>query len=54
MLKYIIKRILILIPVLICITVILFSVNKMMPGDPVRAMPTPQRAFTVKQLAASL
>ena len=30
MLKYIIKRILILIPV--------FSVNKMMPGDPVRAM----------------
>ena len=38
MLKYIIKRILILIPVLICITIILFSVNKMMPGDPVRAM----------------
>lgn len=38
MLKYIIKRILILIPVLICITIVLFSVNKMMPGDPVRAM----------------
>lgn len=38
MLKYIFKRILILIPVLICITIVLFSVNKMMPGDPVRAM----------------
>lgn len=45
MLKYIIKRILILIPVLICITIVLFSVNKMMPGDPVRAMlPTSLKA----------
>ena len=45
MLRYIIKRILILIPVLFCITVILFAVNKMMPGDPVRAMlPTTLRA----------
>lgn len=38
MLKYIIKRILVLIPVFICITIILFSIAKMMPGDPVRAM----------------
>ena len=45
MLKYIIKRIIILIPVLIAITIILFSVNKMMPGDPVRAMlPTSLKA----------
>lgn len=38
MLKYIIKRILILIPVFICITIILFSIAKIMPGDPVKAM----------------
>lgn len=38
MTRYIIKRILILIPVLICITIILFSINKLMPGDPVKAM----------------
>ncbi len=38
MLKYIFKRILILIPVFLCITIILFSINKLMPGDPVRAM----------------
>ncbi len=45
MLRYIIKRIIILIPVLIAITIILFSVNKMMPGDPVRAMlPTSLKA----------
>ena len=45
MLKYIIKRIVILIPVLIAITIVLFTVNKMMPGDPVRAMlPTSLKA----------
>ncbi|MBQ9196181.1 MAG: ABC transporter permease [Clostridia bacterium] len=45
MLKYICKRILILIPVLIAITIILFCINKMMPGDPVRAMlPTTLKA----------
>ena len=45
MLRYIIKRIIILIPVLIAITIILFGVNKMMPGDPVRAMlPTSLKA----------
>lgn len=38
MLKYFIKRVLILIPVFLVITVILFSINKLMPGDPVRAM----------------
>lgn len=37
-LKYVLKRILILIPVFLCITVILFVVSKLMPGDPVRAM----------------
>ena len=45
MFKYICKRILILIPVLIAITIILFGINKMMPGDPVRAMlPTTLKA----------
>ena len=38
MLKYIIKRILILIPVIIIISIILFAISKLMPGDPVRAM----------------
>jgi len=36
--KYIVKRILILIPVVICISVILFAISKFMPGDQVRAM----------------
>ncbi|MGI6315299.1 MAG: ABC transporter permease [Christensenellales bacterium] len=45
MLKYIVKRILILIPVFICITIILFGVTKIMPGDPVKAMlPTSLKA----------
>jgi len=38
MLKFIIKRILILIPVIILISVILFTIAKLMPGDPVRRM----------------
>ncbi|MCL2628175.1 MAG: ABC transporter permease [Oscillospiraceae bacterium] len=38
MIKYIIKRVVILIPVLIGISIILFIVSKMMPGDPVRMM----------------
>ncbi len=38
MLRYLVKRILILIPVVIAISVILFTINKIMPGDPVRAM----------------
>jgi peptide/nickel transport system permease protein len=37
-LKYLVKRIIILIPVVIAITIILFSIAKLMPGDPVRAM----------------
>ena len=45
MLKYIIKRILILIPVVIVISIMLFGISKMMPGDPVRAMlPTSLKA----------
>lgn len=49
MLKYLCKRILILIPVFICITIILFTVAKMMPGDPVRAMlPTNLKADQYK------
>ena len=45
MFRYIVKRILILIPVLIAITIMLFGINKMMPGDPVRAMlPTSLKA----------
>ena len=38
MLRYLIKRILILIPVIILISIVLFAVAKAMPGDPVRAM----------------
>jgi len=37
-LKYLIKRVLILIPVIIVITIILFAISKAMPGDPVRPM----------------
>lgn len=36
--KYLVKRIIILIPVIICISIILFGISKAMPGDPVRAM----------------
>jgi len=38
MLRYIIKRLLALIPVLILVTVLLFIILKLMPGDPVRMM----------------
>ena len=37
MLRYLVKRILILIPVVIVISIILFAISKAMPGDPVRA-----------------
>lgn len=49
MLRYIIKRIFILIPVFLCITIILFTIVKIMPGDPVRAMlPTSLKAEQYK------
>ena len=38
MVRYVIKRIIILIPVVIVISIILFAIGKFMPGDPVRAM----------------
>ena len=38
MLRYILKRIVILIPVIIVITIILFWISKLMPGDQVRSM----------------
>lgn len=38
MLKFLLRRIISLIPVILAISVILFFVNKMMPGDPVRIM----------------
>lgn len=41
MLRYIIRRILSLIPVIILITIMLFALLKMMPGDPVRMMLNP-------------
>lgn len=45
MLKYLVKRIIILIPVVLCISIMLFGISKMMPGDPVRAMlPTSLKA----------
>jgi len=39
--RYIIKRIIILIPVLIGISILLFIITRMMPGDPVRMMVNP-------------
>ena len=41
LIKYILKRIVILIPVLVGISVMLFVVTRMMPGDPVRVMVDP-------------
>ena len=41
MLRYIVKRILILIPVIIVISMILFTIAYFMPGDPVHAMLPP-------------
>ncbi len=41
MIKYIIKRILILIPVVILVSIIIFAIVKMMPGDPVQLMLPP-------------
>ena len=38
MLRYLVKRIIILIPVILAITVVLFGISKAMPGDPVRRM----------------
>ena len=38
MLRFIIKRIIILIPVILIISIFLFAVGKSMPGDPIRAM----------------
>ncbi len=41
MLRYIVKRVLILIPVVFLVSVVIFSIVKIMPGDPVRlALPT--------------
>jgi peptide/nickel transport system permease protein len=37
-LKFIVKRILILIPVIIIISMLLFTISKILPGDPIRAM----------------
>jgi len=61
MLRYLIKRILILIPVVILISIILFTISKLMPGDPVRAMlPTTlrpdqyQRAYDAMYLRLGL
>ncbi|UPU39162.1 hypothetical protein MX850_11895 [Erysipelothrix sp. Poltava] len=41
MFKYMIKRIMSLIPVVIIISIMLFSLVKMMPGDPVIGMINP-------------
>ena len=56
MLRYVIKRIIILIPVVILISMVLFGISRIMPGDPVRAMlPTNirpehyQRAYEVME-----
>ena len=38
MLRYVVKRILILIPVVIAISILLFAISKMMPGDPISGM----------------
>jgi len=41
MLRFLVKRIIILIPVIICISILLFAISKSMPGDPVRAFLPP-------------
>ena len=41
MIKFLIKRIISLIPVIIIISIMLFSIMKLMPGDPVRYMIPP-------------
>ncbi len=51
MIRYILKRILILIPVVILVSVIIFSVTKIMPGDPVSLMLHPD--LTAEQYKAS-
>ncbi|MQR79705.1 diguanylate cyclase, partial [Escherichia coli] len=38
MLRYIVKRILNMIPVAIIISILLFTFSKAMPGDPIKAM----------------
>lgn len=51
MIKYSIKRILSLIPVIFAISIILFSLTKIMPGDPVAMMiPTSAKPNEVEQL----
>jgi len=47
--KYLLKRILILIPVILAISVLLFTIGKLMPGDPVRAMLPPTTALRPEQ-----
>ncbi len=55
MIKYIIKRIIILIPVLICISIMLFGISKMMPGDPVKSMlPTSLKAEQYEKAYAAM
>lgn len=51
MVRYIIKRIIILIPVVIGISIILFAISKMMPGDPVVAMIPPGLKPEQRQIA---
>ncbi|MCL2050469.1 MAG: ABC transporter permease [Lachnospiraceae bacterium] len=51
MLKYILKRLIILIPVVILITIILFWIRQLMPGDPIRMMLSPNLRPEVYQNA---
>jgi peptide/nickel transport system permease protein len=41
MIKFLIKRFIYLLPVFLAITVVLFFINRMMPGDPIRIMISP-------------
>jgi len=55
MLKYIIKRIISIIPVIIIISMILFGVMKLMPGDPAaRMIPLPEGAAGLEQYQLEL
>ncbi len=51
MVRYIMKRILILIPVVFLVSVVIFAVTRIMPGDPVRLMLPPD--LTQEQYEAS-
>lgn len=52
MFKYLVRRIMSLIPVIIIISIMLFGIVKMVPGDPVRGMLPPETSATPEEWQA--